>query len=106
MGQAATVAEPVEVTDVRPERVLVVLIPLVALAAAVLAAILPLLAQFLREEQHVAIFVGLLASAVATSALRVRQPGYFGVMTFESVVVISAAVLYGVAVATIVAAAA
>jgi diguanylate cyclase (GGDEF)-like protein len=105
MAHAATIAEPVDVT-VEWRRIRVVLIPLVSLAGAVVAATLPTLGQFLREGRHLAVFVVLLGFAVAASAFQVRPTHGLGVLTFESVVVISAAVLYGAAIATIVAAAA
>jgi len=105
MGQAATVAEPFEVRADRDRRVLVVLIPLLALAAAVLAAALPALAQFLRDGRHLPVLAVLLVAAAATEAFRVPHRG-FGSLTFESVVVIAAAILYGAAVAMTVALAA
>ena len=106
MAQAATLAGPIELSRERQRRVLVVLFPLVGVAATVLAALAPTFARFLLDGPHVAGFAVLLAAAGATSAFHVRSRGVFGVMTYESVVVLSTAILYGAAVAAVVAAAA
>jgi diguanylate cyclase (GGDEF)-like protein len=103
MAAAAISGDPVRVSAERPRRVLVVLIPLGLVAAAVLVFSGPELARFLREG-HMAALVALVAGAAATRAVRVELVGLPGRMSFEFVVVLSAAVLYGVAVAVVVAA--
>jgi diguanylate cyclase (GGDEF)-like protein len=104
MAAAAISGDPVRVSAESPRRVLVVLIPLGLVAAAVLVLSGPELAQFLREG-HIAVLVTLVAAAVAARAVRVELVGLTpGKMSFEFVVVLSAAVLYGVAVAVVVAA--
>lgn len=77
------------------------MIPLGFVAAAVLVAAGPEFARFLHEG-HVAVLATLVAAAVATTLARVD--GVIGSMSFELVVVVSAAILYGVAVAVVVAA--
>jgi diguanylate cyclase (GGDEF)-like protein len=106
MAQAAALAQPIEFARERPRRVLVLLFPVVGLAAAVLAATASTLARFLVDGPHVAAFVVLLAAALVTSAIPVPLTGVVGSMAFESVVVLSTAVLYGGAVAAVVAGAA
>jgi hypothetical protein len=103
MAAAAISGEPVRVSDERAQRVLVVLIPLGFIAAAVLFVAGTELAGFVHEG-HVAALVTLVAAAVATRAARVELIGVTGGMTFEFVVVVSAAILYGAAVAVVVAA--
>jgi diguanylate cyclase (GGDEF)-like protein len=104
MAAAAISGDPVRVSAERPRRVLVVFIPLGFLAAGALFAAGPELVRFLREG-HIVVLVTLLAAAVAARAVRVEVVGVTpGKMSFEFVVVLSAAVLYGVAVAVIVAA--
>jgi diguanylate cyclase (GGDEF)-like protein len=75
----------------------------VGLAAAVLAASAPTVVRFLDDGPGIAVFVALLAAALITSALRVPLTGAVGNMAFESVVVLSTAVLYGAALAAVVA---
>ena len=103
MAAAAISGDPVRVSAERPRRVLVVLIPLGFVAAAVLLAAGPELVRFLREG-HIAVLATLVVAAVAARAVRVELIGVPGKMSFEFPVVVSAAVLYGVAVAVFVAA--
>src|SRR5919204_5614232 len=90
MAAAAISGDPVRVSAERPRRVLVVLIPLGLVAAAVLIVSGPELARFLREG-HIAALVALVAGAAATRAVRVELVGLPGKMSFEFVVVLSAA---------------
>jgi diguanylate cyclase (GGDEF)-like protein len=103
MAAAAISGDPVRVPTERRERVLVFLLPLGLVAAAVLFASGPELARFLREG-HVTVLMALVAAAVAAEAVRVELVGVGGRMSFEFVVVVSAAILYGAAVAVIIAA--
>ena len=103
MADASTYRDAHGAPAERDQRVLIVLIPLIVSAALVLGATGPTLTRFLREG-HVAIVVTLLAAAVATRAFRVPLADVGGSMSFELVVVLSAAILYGAAVAMIVAA--
>jgi diguanylate cyclase (GGDEF)-like protein len=103
MAAAAISGDPARVSDERRERVLVVLIPLGFVAAAVLLAAGPELARFLREG-HVIVFMTLVAAALAAEVVGVELVGVAGSMSFELVVVVSAAILYGAAVAVVVAA--
>jgi diguanylate cyclase (GGDEF)-like protein len=103
MAQAAALAPPIEVAPDRYRRILVVLIPVVGLAAAVLAATAPTVVRFLGDGAHAATFVALLAAAAATSVFSVRSSRVPGSMSFESVVVLLTVILYGGAVGAVVA---
>jgi diguanylate cyclase (GGDEF)-like protein len=103
MAAAAISGDPVRASAERPQRVLVVLIPLGLVAVAVLFAALAEFAAVLREG-HGTVLVTLVVAAVAARAISVELIGVTGTMSFEFVVVVSAAILYGTAVAVIVAA--
>lgn len=103
MAAAAISGDPVRVSAESARRVLVVLIPLGFVAGALLVVAGPELAQFLRAG-HVAALLTLVVGAVAARAVRVDLVGVTpGKISFEFAVVLSAAVLYGLAVAVFVA---
>jgi diguanylate cyclase (GGDEF)-like protein len=103
MAAAAISGDPIREPTERRERVLVVLIPLGFVAAAVLFVAAPQVARFVREG-HVAALVALIAAVAATSAVRVGLLGLSGKLSFEFVIIVSAAILYGTAIAVVVAA--
>ena len=105
MAAAAISGDPVRASYERAQRVLVVLIPLGFVAAAVLAVAVAESAAFAREG-HATVLVTLIAAAVAARAVSVELIGVPGKMSFEFVVVGSAAILYGTAIAVVVATAA
>jgi diguanylate cyclase (GGDEF)-like protein len=104
MAQAAALAPPFEVVPDRYRRILVVLVPVVGLAAAVLTAAAPTVARFVGDGSQAATFTALVAAAAAANFFSFRSARVPGVMTFESVVVLLAVILYGGAIAAAVAA--
>jgi diguanylate cyclase (GGDEF)-like protein len=103
MAAAAVSGDQVRVSAERPQRALVVLIPLGFVAAAMLFAAVAEFAASLREG-HATVLVTLVAAAIASRAVSVELIGVTGKMSFEFVVVVTAAILYGIAVAVVIAA--